>query len=215
MGFFSKLIDRESDPEHDDHLFDDPADVSGTPGATPAAPPLPPQPNASTEEAPATPAKPVAYSDMGLRYVVGVPGKEEIVPIGYYEYQLRLQFGELPGITADELIRTQYHNGTLRVELFYLDEKGKPVKRVENEELRDLYLQDYDQQKDPPAPAPQPEPQPQSQPQPAPAAPQIGASELLAAINALSDADRQAVTGLLLGGTTPPAPPLPPQPSAE
>lgn len=214
MGFFGKLIDREPNPKHDDHLFDDPADVSGTPGATPAAPPLPPQPNASTEEASAAPAEPVAYSDMGLRYVVGVPGKEEIFTIDYYEHQLQLQFGRVPGITVEQVLTMQFQSGMLRVELFYLNDDCTPAKRVDNPELRELYLKDYDRQKLPPTP-PAPAPQPEPQPQPAPAAPQIGASELLAAINALSDADRQAVTGLLLGGTTPPAPPLPPQPDVE
>lgn len=201
MKFWQKWTDGGSDEENEEGLFDNLADVTpATP--VPPAPPLPTPVPATPTEPQTKIQTPVAYTDIGIRYVLKTEMGEAILAVDDYENQLARKVGDsLVGISIEQVLKMQFDGGVLRAELFYLDGMvHKPVKPVDNPELRKLFFADYDRQMQPPAPPEEP---------PAPAEPPKPDS-LVAVFASMSDEDRQALLDLLQSSK--PAEPASPPP---
>lgn len=144
MSMFDRLTDRKSPRTmSDDELFHDHADV------LPPAEEAPTPASYDSTTAPAADAK-KAFTDIGLRYVVKDlrTGRERIELVDVYEREQE-RIAASAGVSPEQLLSLQMKNGTLRPEVFYLDQ-GRPVKPVEDEDLCNALVENYNRQQQPP-----------------------------------------------------------------
>lgn len=144
MSMFDRLTDRKSPRTmSDDELFHDHADV------LPTAEEAPTPASYDSTPAPAADAK-KAFTDIGLRYVVKDlrTGRERIELVDVYEREQE-KIAASAGVSSEQLLSLQMKNGTLRPEVFYLDQ-GRPVKPVEDEDLCNALIENYNWQQQPP-----------------------------------------------------------------
>lgn len=144
MRIWDRLIDKRPPEEMtDDELFHDHADV---------LPPAEEAPTPASYDSTPTPAADAnkVFTDIGLRYVVKDlrTGRERIELVDVYEREQE-RIAASAGVSPEQLLALQMENGTLRPDVFYLDQ-GRPVKPVGDQDLCNALIENYNWQQQPP-----------------------------------------------------------------